>query len=86
MGEEQTFYQKAEEFYKSVLREENFFKQRIPLRDCVNSLIKAYNLGEIELIDGLPSDSSVITHFDKSETSELIEKLKDFFPTEEDFP
>lgn len=74
-----TFYERAEELYNLVKAESDLFKQRPPLKNCVEYLLKAYNRGEIDTIEGLPKDISTISHFDPSETSGLIEILNDFF-------
>lgn len=85
MEEPKTFYQQAEDFYNLAKVESDFFEQRPLLKSCVEYLLKAYKRQEIETIEGLPKDPSMITHFDKPEASGLIGILDDFFLTEEDF-
>lgn len=79
-----TFYEFAKENYIVALNEKSFFDKRRPLRTCVDYLVKAYKKGEVGTLDGLPEDTSGILHFDKEETSGLIERLNDFFMIEEE--
>ena len=84
--EPKTFYGEAEGWYNLAIKEIDFSKQKEYLRKCNFFLFNAYLKNEIDTFGDLPRNHTDIVHFDKTETSELVKKLKDFFPTEEDFP
>jgi len=83
--ETKTLYEKAKEYYKSALQKTDFFSQRKELGNTMQFLIKAYHKREIDNLRGLPNDERDVFYFDKEETSELIAKLRDFFPEPKDF-